>query len=360
MYKIKKIIHQYDHRRNLDAATIALMAASKVNDTLLIPELCSTFKTIFNLAECGFFWSNERGEFLDAWCTTPHFLNFDTLNSCAAFQAEGERNWPTFTENVLAGPLAGYLIPFQNERLYASAHFKRVYEPLNVKFLLDVVLHDGQRPYGAFLMMRTLAQGQFTEEECDFIASLIPTLNGIFKEEQPNVTYSDKLTTGFSVLSENGEANYIDSVASSIVWALVYDTPGAFANPTAPNLSKQLEALCAPYYEKALEGEEMIFSIKNRWGCFNLKFESPYSSRQISVQLQKRVPLRTEIINKLYLLKLTPMQQIVAYQLALNGSRQEIAESLGVSIETVTTHIKSIYKLTDTQSSHGLLLKLIG
>jgi len=360
MYKIKKLIHQYGNTRALDAATIALLVSTKIQDTVLIPEICQTLKSIFDLQECGFFWSDSNGAFIDAWCTSPHFLNFNTLSSCAKFQAEGERNWPTFTENVLAGPVCGYLLPFQHEGLYASAHFKMVYEPLGVKYILDLVLHDGERPYGAFLMMRSLSQGSFSSEERDFLVGLISVLNGVFHAETSEVTYSDKLNVGFSVVSEDGEVNHIDSIASSVIWALAYDQPGSFASPDAPPLNRQLEKIIAPHLQQALKGERLFFSVKNRWGCFNVTLEKQFPSRQISVQLQKRVPLYTEIVNKLHLMKLTPMQHLVAYLLALNESRQEIAELLGISIETVTSHIKSIYKHTETHSSHSLLLKLIG
>jgi DNA-binding CsgD family transcriptional regulator len=49
---------------------------------------------------------------------------------------------------------------------------------------------------------------------------------------------------------------------------------------------------------------------------------------------------------------------MVAWLLAQNHSRNEIAAILGVKVETVTSHIKLIYKATDTSSSHGLLLRL--
>ncbi|MFO7542445.1 MAG: LuxR C-terminal-related transcriptional regulator [Thiobacillus sp.] len=52
------------------------------------------------------------------------------------------------------------------------------------------------------------------------------------------------------------------------------------------------------------------------------------------------------------------MRQIVAWMLAQNHSRKDIATALDLSIETVASHVKRIYQTVGAASSHGLMLKL--
>lgn len=76
--------------------------------------------------------------------------------------------------------MAGYLLPFQNEHFYASSHFRETYQHINVRHILDVVLHDGTCPYGALLLMRSAQQGRFTPDERNLMMKLIPILNMAF------------------------------------------------------------------------------------------------------------------------------------------------------------------------------------
>ena len=307
-----------------------------------------------------FFWSDAQGCLQDAWCTAPQFLNFNTLMSCAQYQASGQRTWPTFTENVLMGAMCGYLLPFQNERFYASEHYKTVYKPMGVRHLLDVVLHDGRRPLGTFLLMRSQSKGMFTPDERSFLAKLIPTLSVVFASRpHVEVAYSDQTNTGFSSITREGVVRFMDAKAASVVWALSYDQPGTFAQPNTSTLTEHLHRIIQPYFSQVLAGERFSWMIENRWGRFNLAFSQHHESPDIVLHLSKHTPLYTLLISKLHAFNLPPMRQMVAWLLTLNHSRQQIAEALGITQETAASHIKTLYKETSTQSGHDLLLKLM-
>ena len=74
--------------------------------------------------------------------------------------------------------------------------------------------------------------------------------------------------------------------------------------------------------------------------------------------LRRQVPLAAHLAFRLAKLELPSMRQMVAWLLAQNQSRKEIAAALDICVDTVTDHIKLIYKATGTSSSHGLLLHL--
>lgn len=341
------------------AATIGLLACSGLNHTQQMPEMCHLLHKIFNLSSCGFFWADDEGNMQDAWCLAPNFLSFKTLMSCLEYQASGTRTWPPFRENVLMGAVAGYLLPFQNERFYASPHFQATYQTMNVRHILDVVLHDGTRPFGALLMMRSAQQGPFTSDERSLLVKLIPILNQAFSTPNLGDTkYAEKEMTGFALIGQDGKYKSMSDEARRIVWTLTHTQPGSFADPDDPSIELHLEHLVAKHGEQITLGEKFSIDFDNRWGRFNLTFEQEPKTSDTIVTLRRKVPLSSRLAFCLAKYNWPPMRQIVAWLLAQNQSRDEIATVLGISVETVTSHIKLIYKAADTSSSHGLLLKL--
>jgi len=324
-----------------------------------MPEMCHLLRRLFNLASCGFFWSDEEGNMQDAWCLSPDFLSFKTLMSCLEYQTSGTRTWPPFQENVLMGAMAGYLLPFQNKRFYASRHYRETYGAINVRHILDVILHDGTRPFGAFLLMRSAQQGPFTPDERSFLEKLIPILNKAF--DIPNAAdtqYGEREIAGFALLSQDGKYRSMSEEARRIVWMLSHDQPGSFADPNDASIEHHLEQLVAKQGDRVHSGERFSIGIDNRWGRFNLAFEQEPHTSDTIVAMRRQVPLCSQLAFCLDKLNLPPMRQIVAWLLVQNLSRNEIAAALGLSVETVTGHIKLIYKAAGTSSSHGLLIKL--
>jgi len=126
-HHLKSAISSLDQAHHGLATTIGLLSHSGLDPIQQMPEMCHLLQRLFKLTSCGFFWCDSHGNLQDAWCLSPDFLSFKTLMSCAEYQAAGERTWPTFQENVLMGAVAGYLLPFQNERFYASPHYQATY-----------------------------------------------------------------------------------------------------------------------------------------------------------------------------------------------------------------------------------------
>lgn len=361
LIELKEALASIPHAGQRIATTAGLLASSGLNPSEQMPEMCRLLQKFFDLASCGFFWADKEGNMQDAWCLAPDFLSFRTLMSCLEYQASGTRTWPTFQENVLIGPVAGYLLPFQNERFYASPHFLATYQAINVRHILDVVLHDGTRPFGAFLLMRSSKQGPFTPDERKLLEEMIPILNKAFSTPHVDDTnYSEKEMTGFALVGRDGKWKSMSDEARRIVWMLTHHQPGSFADSNDPPVETHLERLVAMHKEQFSSGEQFSSEMENQWGKFGLSLEQEPKTLDLIVTLRRKVPLASRLALCLAGYNWPPMRQMVAWLLAQGLARNQIATELGNSVETVTSHIKLIYRTTDTSSSHGLLLKLAG
>jgi len=360
LIELKELVATIQRPYQNISATIGLLSYSALNPTELMPEMCHLLTKIFQLSSCGFFWSDRLGNMQDAWCVSPDFLNFNVLMSCLEYQASGTRTWPPFQENVMMGAVAGYLLPFQNERFYASQHYHDTYYKTNgTRHVLDVVLHDGQRPFGAFLLMRNAQQGCFTPDERKLLERMIPILNRVFiGPRQMKTKYSEKEVTGFALINQDGKCISMSEEARRIVWTLSHVHPGSFADPNDPTLEQHLERLVSEQWSRIKSGEKFSIEIDNRWGSHRVSFEQEPRSKDTIVTLHRKIPFVSQLAFYLNQLDLPPVRQMVAWLLAQNLSRSQIASSLGVSVETVASHIKLIYKEMDTSSSHGLMIKL--
>jgi len=359
MVDLKHALSSIDQSDQPIATSIGLLASSGLNHTQQMPDMFHLLKKIFMLKSCGFFWATPDGDMQDAWCFTPDFLNFKTLMKCVEFQASGNRTWPSFQENVLVGPTAGYLLPFQNEHFYASQYFQSTYQPANIRHILDVVLHDGKQPFGAFLLMRDAQQGPFTPDERILMVKLIPILNNAFKTKSMSETkYSEKELTGFALIGKNGKCKSISEEARRIIWTLTHIQPGSFADKNDPSVEVHLERLVSRYGGTVKSGENFSKEVDNRWGRFHVVFEQEPKTRDTIIILRRKVPLQSQLAYALFKFNFPPMRQIVAWLLAQNKSRNEIADALEISVETAASHIKLIYKATNTSSSHGFFLKM--
>lgn len=106
--------------------------------------------------------------------------------------------------------------------------------------------------------------------------------------------------------------------------------------------------------------ESFSTGLDNRWGRFSLTLEQEPHTCDIIVTLGRQIPLAAQLVFCLAKHDWPPVRQIIAWLLAQNYSRKEIASTLSLSVETVTSHIKLIYQAVGTASSHGLMLELAG
>ena len=338
---------------------IGMLCCSGVNShhvARIVPMLLRQLMPI-NIA--GFFWANHDGDMIDAYVETPLFLSAEVLLLCMQFQNEAKGNWPSFTENVMKGPVAGCLQDYQTPLFYDSEHFAHTYARIGMHHIVDAVVHDGKRPYGAFLFMRSKENGLFTQEEIATIKIAMSLMPDCFNlPEQNNVPTKRTYDLGIIVVDKLLNRKFCNLTAHQILWMMTRDinTPMRFV--TNDDLSSLLKQTCELGVTKAIQLGLYTEKKECHWGEFLIKYIYDAENETVAINLQQMQPYSCHLAIKLSQEKITPVR-LMSTWLLLNGYvRKEIASKLQISDATCAEHIQEIFNHFNVNSVNELILNV--
>lgn len=332
-----------------------LMCASTADFTLIVRDAVTLLRRILPADTIGFCWADASGRMVDAYVEKPALLSLETFLSHQLYIEADPRNWPTFDENVLAGPVAGYLLPYQTDAFYASNMFAVSYEKIGVRHILDAVVHNGVRPYGSYLIMRSPAQGPFSAQDVE-LARTIASLTALAFRNRPHALMdSTRLSdAGLIMIGEGGKIAFHNNEAYQSLWLL--ERGGNVPVVGGPDVSFETLAAqyCAEHVPAAQSGARLRRAVKCRWGDFEIHTEAQGASTAIRF-LQYR-PFAFHIATKLLEWELPARRLTVCWLTLMGLSRKEIAAIAGIGLDTVGEHLEAVFKQLGVNSTVELLL----
>ena len=322
-----------------------------------IRSLCGLVRRLFPCTTLGFFWSDANGEMADAFCENAYFLASEVVLSCQRFQMEDPDNWPSFTENVQAGPVTGYLLPYQNERFYGSHHFDFTYGRINVRHILDAVVHDGERPFGCLLFMRAKEEGPFDDGEVALARDIADLMTSSFTELVGEIEGRRLFEAGVAVVGSDGALRYVDQAAHQSLWMMSRPAEGGM--PFGGE--DRIEALARPMLDLAAQaeatGKALEAQVSSFWGPFAMRADP--AGGDIVVRFTQSLPSECFLAETLADSGLPPRRVMIAWLLSAGLSRKEIAARLGLSADTVNEHISALFGTMRVHSSIELVARLL-
>lgn len=346
-----------NHRNVL--TNIGMLASSGINSHHVVRIVPMLLRKLIPIDIAGFFWSSASGEMVDAYVETPYFLSADVLLSCLKFQNEAKGNWPSFTENVMRGANAGYLIQFQNEHFYNSEHYAITYDRINMRHIVDVVVHDDVRPYGAFLLMRSADKGEFTKKEIDLLKIVTGLLPKAFKTPiQIDVPTKRTYDLGIVVVDEKHHRKFCNLTAHQILWMMTRDSEMPMHFGLDDHIDTLIKKCCSHGINQAIKHQHFTETRQCYWGEFIIKYIYDAELGTVAINLQQMQPYPCHVAIKLSQEDLSPSRVMIAW-LLLNGKvRKDISKLLEITEDTVAEHIHYIFKHFDVNSSMELVLKI--
>ena len=118
----------------------------------------------------------------------------------------------------------------------------------------------------------------------------------------------------------------------------------------------------------ALAGSDVappMLVVDNTWGRFVLRAyavsDAPLEGdAPIAVRIHRQEPMLLRFVGALNGLGLSPQQREIAALLARGSSNQEMAQVLGLSVNTIAYHIKQLFLRLDTHDRQQMIGKVLG
>lgn len=346
------------NQRNV-LTNIGMLASSSINSHHVVRIVPMLLRKIIPIDIAGFCWSNAAGDMIDAYAETPHFLSADILQSSIRLQNQSKGSWPSFKENVMAGPSAGNIQHFLNDTFYNSEHFTNHYDRINMRHLVDMVVHDGHRPYGAFLFMRSAEKGVFTAKEVETLKTVTALLPNAFKIPiQSDIPTKRTYDLGIVLVDKKLNRKFCNLIAHQILWMMNRNSETPLQFDADDSLDSLIHQSCKNGIKQAIKHQQFTETRNCYWGEFIVKYIYDQELETVAINLQQMAPYPFHIAIKLSQENLTPARLMITWLLLKGNVRKEIAKLLEVAEDTVAEHIHEIFKHFGVSSSIELILKV--
>lgn len=336
-----------------------LICAGSADFKLVIRDAVNLLRRILPAGTIGFFWSDASGEMLDAYVEKPSFLSVETWESHQIYIAEDPRNWPTFNENVLAGPVAGYLLPYQTEAFYASRMYAASYNRIGARHILDAVVHSGQRPLGSFLFMRSAMEGAFSARDIGLARTIGALTTLAFQTGRPRAVLMDSTRlsdAGLIVFGRDGEVVFFNKEAHQSLWLLERNGNIPVVGGPDVGFDELAKRYCPEYVEAARGDARVSRRIECSWGDFEVFAEA--QGNVTLIRLMQSRPFAYHLAMKLVEWELPPRRMTVCWLALMGLQRKEIAAIAGITLDTVGEHLEAVFKRMNANSTIELLLRV--
>ncbi|MDZ4373831.1 MAG: hypothetical protein U1C74_20745 [Phenylobacterium sp.] len=278
----------------------------------------------------------------DAFVEEPYFLSSRVLLSCQTYQTQDPRNWPSFEENVRAGPVTGYLLPYQTSEFYASDHYDITYRRIGVRHVLDAVIHDGVAPKGCLLFMRSAEEGAFEPRDVELARTIADLVSIGWDNPSAPVRASRTFEAGLLVADAGGQITFSNLAAHQSLWMLAHRTDDPLNAASDESLESLASRVCAEGFAHARRDGRHEATETTRWGEFRLRYEGGANDALV-VTFHHLRPFACHLAQTMAELALPPRRLAVGW-LAIQGlPRKLIAAQTGLSIDTVGEHLERLF-----------------
>lgn len=356
---IRACISQAPLKQRAVLTNIGMLCTSGVHSHHVVRTLPVLLRQLIEIDIAGFFWANQLGDMIDAYVETPYFLSADVLLSCMKFQSEAKGNWPSFTENVMQGPVVGYLQKYQTPHFYASEHFAFTYARIGMHHITDAVVHNGKRPFGAFLFMRSQAKQAFTVEEIATLKIAMALMPDSFLLP-PSHSVLTKRTydVGMIVVDRALKRTFNNLTAHQMLWMMTRDVNTPMRFDSNDDIDSLIRVICTFGVNQAFQVGRHQETKKSHWGeCF-IQYTHDAENKAVAVSMQLLQPYSCHVALRLNLEKLSPIRLMTTWLLLEGYVRKEIASKLQISDHTCADHIQAVFNHFNVNSVNELILNI--
>jgi DNA-binding CsgD family transcriptional regulator len=336
----------------------------------LTPPLLKAVRQLVDAESAGFFWVDARGEmtslYADRLLPAPvmklYFERFYDNGESSFRRAFIERSRATEPTSVTPSPA-----------LEHSAYYNEVFRELDAHHVLYGIVREQGEAIGQLSLYRPKAAPPFAAKQRAQLASIMRYVGHGVSHRGHAVTDATEFVDtddeavlligadgGVRELSQSGRKLLILATQGRIGPAEIAAGLEDAARPLLRKLAAQLQSIM-------VGGRAMppTVAVQNSWGRFLLRAyaisDGPVdAAASIAVRIQRQEPLLLRFVDALQGLGLSPQQREIAAGLAKGLTNRELAETLGLSANTVAYHVKQLFGRLDAHDRQQMIEGVLG
>lgn len=319
----------------------------------LVQSLLPALRGIVPSHSAGVFWVDERGAMRSLYA--ERMLPPDAM---ARYHERHASSTDGFAEAfarraAAASPVSWHAFTLAEQR---SDYFRDVMRPLDAYHVLYGIARNGGRPIAQLSFYRGAADAPFDAKAADALASVLrylgPALARESAADEP-IASGVVVEEALGVVDRDGEPIAITEAWSRMIRLLALASVApSDARRESARVRDYVAALAREMLPPAADGEGAAESaarvIESPWGRHTLRAWRLPDARgrrieQVGMLLRREEPQSVALVRGTGASELSPRQREVALLLAQGRSNPEIAEALGLTVNTASYHVKHVF-----------------
>jgi DNA-binding CsgD family transcriptional regulator len=338
---------------------------------LLMASLLPALRELVPSDSAAFFWVDSRGEMSNLYA--ERLLPADVMS--LYFERFYEGREASFRKAFLerAADPEGVVSTSADGDLVKTEYYNEILRRLDAHHVLYGIVREQGAALGQLSLYRSPDAPAFTPRERADLASVMRYVgHGIAGDDaRPRdgdaFAFQDSDDEAMLVTDRSGTIRHASEKGRRLLLlATTSDiSPASLKSAVNDRAATALKSLVSRL-DAVARGEEaappsIVFDTK--WGrhilrAYWLDDESRSANALVGVRIQRQEPMILRFVRAMGRLPLSPQQREIALMIAQGKSNQEIADSLGVSGNTVAYHIKQLFLKLDVHDRAGAVQRI--
>ncbi|MBL8511017.1 MAG: hypothetical protein JNM52_05160 [Betaproteobacteria bacterium] len=337
----------------------------------IMPALLRAIRELVPCDSAGFFWTDRQGNMTGLYAERVlppglmnHYFEHYYRSSGHDFQA-------TLMQRVQASESIVSVSPTPD--IIKSAYYNEIMRPLEAHHILYGTVRDPQRVLGQLSLYRPKGRSAFNKKEMGSLRDILHYISHAVRSPQPGgkIKYVEGDEEAIIIVDRQGNIARANTAALNLLLHATVGSPGPQQRPLEvgqmapapiPALIEQLTGIVAG---RDMRPPMMVHQTPS--GRFVLRAyalgdtlgDALTSNALIGIHVRRYDPYLVKFAESMHDLQIPPQQREVAILLAQGKTNPQISETMGISQNTVNSHVRSLFAKLDARDRAGIMNRIL-
>jgi DNA-binding CsgD family transcriptional regulator len=357
-------------------AQIRQLCCMGLGSQVIMPSLLRTLRDLVPSDSAGFFWIDSRGDMRNLYA--ERMLPNDTMTQF--FHRHYDGGEFSFRKAYLqrVASAEAVIATSATTEMQRTAYYNNVLRELEAHYVLYAIIRDRGHAVGQLSLYRPKQAAPFSPKERAKISSVVHYIGHAIQQPLAATTalgndrrFRDSDDEGMLVVDRNGGVCQASPGALGLLLMATTDqinaasVPAAYERAAGAVFGRLIKTIQSVYRDHPTSRSPPRAYLENAWGRFSVRAyclsDEPLANDALfAIQITRQEPALLQLAEAMQRFPISPQQREAGLLLAQGKSNNEIAEVLGVKVNTASYHLKQLFAKLDVHSRQEAVDKLLG